>query len=84
MYEDNEPWPITCPDCKHEFTEQIARLKNNTIVRCPLCKIRIEYRLEEFLGALGSDEWLELVCPENRQWHPGTYSDVPTAEKSDF
>jgi DNA-directed RNA polymerase subunit RPC12/RpoP len=54
MYEDNEPWPITCPDCKHEFTEQIVRLKNNTVVRCPLCKTRIEYRLEEFLGARGT------------------------------
>jgi len=37
-----------------------------------------------FRHALDSDEWLELVCPENRQWHPGTYSDVPTEEKPDF
>jgi len=37
-----------------------------------------------FQHALGSDEWLELVCPENRLWHPGTYSDVPTAENPDF
>jgi hypothetical protein len=29
-------------------------------------------------------EWMELVCPENRQWHPGTYSQTPTAEKPDF
>jgi hypothetical protein len=37
-----------------------------------------------FRHALGSDEWLELVCPENRQWHPGTYSNVPTEEKPNF
>jgi len=30
------------------------------------------------------DEWRELVCAENTQWHPGTYSDVPTANKPDF
>jgi len=30
------------------------------------------------------DEWEELVCPENPQWHPGTYSEVPTADKPDF
>ena len=30
------------------------------------------------------DEWTELVCAENRQWHPGTYSNVPTADKPDF
>jgi hypothetical protein len=30
------------------------------------------------------DEWTELVCAENRQWHPGTYSDVPTADMPDF
>jgi hypothetical protein len=36
------------------------------------------------LSGQDPDEWLELVCPENRQWHPGTYSDVPTEEKPDF
>jgi hypothetical protein len=30
------------------------------------------------------DEWRELVCAENTQWHPGTYSDVPTANRPDF
>jgi hypothetical protein len=28
--------------------------------------------------------WSEVVCAENLQWHPGTYSDVPRAEKPDF
>ena len=30
------------------------------------------------------DEWSELVCAENIQWHPGTYSEAPTADKPDF
>src|SRR6266852_8419440 len=30
------------------------------------------------------DERLELVCAENTQWHPGTYSAVPMADKPDF
>jgi hypothetical protein len=28
--------------------------------------------------------WSEGVCAENLQWHPGTNSDVPRAEKPDF
>jgi hypothetical protein len=28
--------------------------------------------------------WSEVVCAENLQWHPGTISDVPRAEKPDF
>jgi len=30
------------------------------------------------------DEWRELVCAENTQWHPGTYSEVPIANQPDF
>jgi len=30
------------------------------------------------------DEWRELVCAENIQWHPGTNSEVPIANKLDF
>ena len=35
-----------------------------------------------FRRALG--ERRELVCAENTQWHPGTYSEVPTANEPDF
>jgi hypothetical protein len=30
------------------------------------------------------DEWRELVCAENTEWFPGTYSAVPMADKPDF
>jgi hypothetical protein len=30
------------------------------------------------------DEWAELVCAENPEWYPGTYSAVPKADKPDF
>ena len=30
------------------------------------------------------DERLELVCAENHEWFPGTFSAVPTADKPDF
>jgi hypothetical protein len=30
------------------------------------------------------DQWLEVVCAENMQWHPGTYSKVPTAQQHEF
>ena len=31
-----------------------------------------------------AEEWRERVCPENIQWNPGTQSEVPTANKTDF
>ena len=30
------------------------------------------------------DEWPELVCAEDTQGYPGTYSEVPTAQRPDF
>jgi hypothetical protein len=30
------------------------------------------------------NEWRELVCAENTEWFPGTYSAVPMADKPDF
>ena len=30
------------------------------------------------------DEQLELVCAENKEWFPGVFSAIPTAEKPDF
>jgi hypothetical protein len=30
------------------------------------------------------DKWPELVCADNIRWYPGTYSEVPHAEKPDF
>jgi hypothetical protein len=30
------------------------------------------------------DEWRELVCAENTEWFPGTYSAIPVTEKPDF
>jgi hypothetical protein len=30
------------------------------------------------------DEWRELVCAENTEWFPGTYSAIPAADKPDF
>jgi hypothetical protein len=30
------------------------------------------------------DEWRELVCAENTEWFPGTYSAIPMADKPDF
>jgi hypothetical protein len=30
------------------------------------------------------DEWRELVCAENTEWFPGTYSAIPVADKPDF
>jgi hypothetical protein len=31
-----------------------------------------------------TDERLELVCADNTEWFPGTYSTLPTADKPDF
>jgi hypothetical protein len=45
-------WPIECPCCKHEFAEEIQRLKDNAVVRCPLCHSNLDYRSQEFAAAM--------------------------------
>jgi hypothetical protein len=35
MYEDEDLWPLKCPECGEEFTEKIGRLKTNLSAKCP-------------------------------------------------
>jgi hypothetical protein len=64
MYEDKDPWAFKCPDCGEEFTEEIGRLKAQTLninVKCPgiinpigpiPCPMTLRYSAEEFRLAL--------------------------------
>ena len=54
MYEDRDLWPFKCPKCGEEFTEQIARLKMETTIRCPGqgCSMAFKMSPEEFDVAL--------------------------------
>jgi hypothetical protein len=56
MYEDNDLWPIKCPECGEEFTKEVGWLKAHTEVRCPgvlnalgpiLCPVTITYGTEQ-------------------------------------
>jgi hypothetical protein len=57
MYEDNDPWPLKCPECGEEFTKKIGWLKTHFAVKCPgvlnptgpiLCPVTVTYRTEQF------------------------------------
>jgi hypothetical protein len=57
MYEDQDLWPLKCPECGEEFTKEIGWLKAHTTVRCPgvidplgpiPCPITLTYRTDEF------------------------------------
>jgi hypothetical protein len=48
--DDDDLFPIKCPDCKHEFHEKIGRMKAGGAVRCPdsACNLEIGLRAEQF------------------------------------
>jgi hypothetical protein len=48
MYEDEDLWPIKCPECLDEFTEQIGRMKAGQQSRCPGCSLNLRHPKEEF------------------------------------
>lgn len=52
MYDEKTRWPLKCPDCLHEFEENVGWLKANSMIRCPACKVALGYEPNEFLRAL--------------------------------
>ncbi len=52
MYEDTDLWPIKCPSCLNEFTQQIGRIKTSGQTRCPECALTIRHPTEQFIMAL--------------------------------
>lgn len=67
MYEDDDLWPIKCPECGEEFTEKIGRMKAGEQSRCPRCLLNLWHPKEQFLLALGeaqagrSDPWRGML-----------------------
>jgi hypothetical protein len=49
MYEDDEPWPITCPRCGQHFQQKVGWLKVRDAIRCPCpaCRLLYEYSREK-------------------------------------
>jgi hypothetical protein len=52
MYEDDDLWPIKCPHCSYEFTQQIGRIKAGAKVVCPDCKVSLVDHAKQFAMAL--------------------------------
>ncbi len=57
MYEDQDLWPLKCPECGEEFTKEIGWLKAHSEVKCPgilnrigpiPCPVTLTYRTEQF------------------------------------
>ena len=52
MYEDKTSWPLKCPDCLHDFEENVGRLKASNEIQCPACEVALRYETKEFLRVL--------------------------------
>ena len=71
MWEDENLWPIKCPFCKNEFTQQIGSMKVADEFRCSECGTKITHSKEEFFLALAEakkgnhDPWSEMLQIQN-------------------
>jgi hypothetical protein len=58
MLKDDDLLAITCPNCGHEFEEEMGTLKSGSPVTCHRCKTRLEYdrhaALELISGSQGA------------------------------
>ena len=67
MYEVTDMWPIKCPNCFHEFTEQIGRINSGARIICPSCSTWLTDLHKEFRVALAKarndefDPWRNMV-----------------------
>jgi hypothetical protein len=53
MQKDTDLFPIRCPNCGHDFKEEIGRLKSGLDLRCPACNTTIRYEASKVLRAMG-------------------------------
>ena len=66
-YRDQDPWPFKCPNCLHEFTEQIGRINAGAQVVCPSCRTWLTDHDKEFVVHLAQardgqfDPWGNMV-----------------------
>jgi hypothetical protein len=54
MYEDNDLWPIKCPECGNEFLEKVSRVNTGERIKCPSvdCSTGVWHPPEQFKLAL--------------------------------
>jgi hypothetical protein len=62
MYEDTYSWPIKCPVCLNEVTEQVGSMKAGKEVRCtdPVCRVRFACTVKQFKRELAEHRRLGL------------------------
>ena len=67
MYGPDDPWPIKCSGCLHEFTEKIGSLETAVMFRCPECGLSFHHPTEQFRLALAEarngrlDPWRDML-----------------------
>lgn len=52
MYETDDDWPLKCPECRHEFTENIGRMEAGAKSQCPSCGLNVVHPREQFIVVL--------------------------------
>jgi hypothetical protein len=53
LYQDHEPFSLTCPGCESHFEEKVGRLKTGVGLQCPACGRKLRYEVKKFLAAVG-------------------------------
>jgi len=72
MYEDDDLWPLKCPECLEEFSEKIGRIKTGERIKCPGadCTISVRYPPEQFKLMIAQakagflDPWGSMIRPK--------------------
>jgi DNA-directed RNA polymerase subunit RPC12/RpoP len=52
MFEDEDLWPVQCPNCGHISREPIGWLKESGRHSCPACSAKLWYDKNTFLDVL--------------------------------
>jgi DNA-directed RNA polymerase subunit RPC12/RpoP len=52
MFEDQDLWPVQCPNCGYETKKEIGWLKTNRRVQCPGCRANLWHHPETFIDRL--------------------------------
>ena len=70
MYDTKDLWPLKCPKCFHEFTENIGHMEVGEKSRCPSCSFNLMHSREQFLLVLRQaragtfNPWREMISIE--------------------
>jgi hypothetical protein len=67
MYEDDDLWPIKCPECGNEFLEKVSRIKTGERIKCPTVNVPWAFGTHR-----NNSSWRSLRQTQASLTHTGT------------